>query len=250
MARRPLPLLVALCAALPLQAESRPQPPCGSKPFPPYPEEKGSPVVKIWRSDWTPPACTGWSALASATVVVTVARFRYAGGAVGLLRRIGAVSEMSGLLYWSTSRQRWQPLIIEAYAITGPDAEQRRKDFVPDEIKAGRSLHLLQEDNLLGKATYEMRITSATDDRLIFATKNSSVIRYFGLPLFQPGEIQSISFLDRESKDVWQYYNIARMAKQASVLTMGQDASLINRAVALFRYLSGIAANQEPPAAR
>jgi hypothetical protein len=62
--------------------------------------------------------------------------------------------------------------------------------------------------------------------------------------------MQSICFLDRESKDVWRYYNLTRMPKQASVLTMGHDASFINRAVALYRYLAGIPADQEPPAAR
>ena len=139
-----------------------------------------------------------------------------------------------------------QPLIIEAYALTGVEGE-RRKDFALDEIAAGRSLDVLQEDNLLGKATYEMRVASAAADRLVFATENKTTIRYFGLPLFQPGEIQSICFLDRESKDVWRYYNLARMAKQASILTMGQDASLINRAVAFYRYLAGIPADQEPP---
>jgi hypothetical protein len=251
MVHRPVFLLAALCAALSLQAEPAPQPPCGSQPFPPYPEEIGSPVVKIWeRSDWAPPPCIGWSASASATVVVTVARFRYSGGAEGLRRRIGAVSAMSGLPYWSTTQQKWQPLIIQAYALDGTDGERRREDFAPDEIAAGRSLAVRQEDNLLGKATYEMRIATAAAGRLVFGTGNRTTIRYFGLPLFQPGEIQSICFLDRESQDVWRYYNVTRMAKQASLLTMGHNASLINRAVAFYRYLAGIPAAQEPPAAR
>jgi len=243
-------LLAALCAPLLAGAEPGPQPPCGTAPFPPYPAEEGSPAVKIWTGfDWTPQACTGWSLSPSATVVVTVARFRYSGGAEGLRRRIGAISEMRGLRYWSTTYQKWQTLIIDAYALTGPEGDQRRPDFSPDEIAAGRSLHVRQEDNLLGKATYGMHIASASADRLVFATENSSTIRFLGLPFFQPGQIQSICFLDRESQDVWRYYSIARMARQASLL-VGHDASLINRAVAVFRHLSGIPADREPPAAR
>lgn len=251
MIRHAIFLLAGALCSHALRAESGPQPPCGSAPYPAYPEVQGAPVVKIWeRSDWTPPGCTGWSASASATLVVTVARFRYNGGIGGLRRRIGAVSEMRGWLYWSTSHQKWQPFLLEAYAVTGRDGDQRRKDFAPDEIAAGRQVSIHQEDELLGKVTYRMRIVSATADRLVFATENSSTAGPFGLPLFQAGAVQAICFLDREAKDVWRYYQIGRLPKEAALLTMGHDASLINRAVALYRYLAGIPADQEPPAAR
>lgn len=250
MNRRPTAIsALALVARFALAAQPNPQPPCGNPALPQYPRQEGTPVVQVWdKSDWTPPACVGWSASPSAVLVAVAARFHYPDGAIGLRRRIGAVSEMTGLLYWSATNQKWQPLIIEAYALTGPGGE-RRKDFAPDEVAAGRTLAVHQEDNLLGKATYEVRIVTASADRLVFATGNRSPIRYFGLTLFQPGEIQSISFLDREAKDVWRYYAISRMAKQAGVLTMGHDASLINRAVAFYRCLAGIPADQEPPAA-
>lgn len=244
----PVPAL-ALAAVFALAAQPNPQPPCGVRPLPPYPQQEGTPVVQVWdKSDWMPPTCVGWPASPSAVMVAVVARFHYAAGAEGLRRRIGAVSEMTGLPYWSATHQRWQPLIIEAYALTGPEGE-RRKDFTADELSAGRTLSIHQEDNLLGKATYELRIAAASDDRLVFATENRSPIRYFVLTLFQPGEIQSICFLDREAKDVWRYYAVSRMAKQAGVLTAGHDASLINRAVAFYRYMAGIPAEQEPPAA-
>jgi hypothetical protein len=62
--------------------------------------------------------------------------------------------------------------------------------------------------------------------------------------------MQSVYFLDRESPDVWRYYSIARTGKNSSRLTVGHDASSINRAVAYFRRLAGIPTDQEPPAAR
>jgi hypothetical protein len=181
--------------------------------------------------------------------VVTAARFPHSGGSETLLGRLGAVSHMTGLLYWSTSRQKWEPLILSAYALTGLEGE-RRKDFAPPEMAAGRTLSMLQEDNLLGKAAYQTRIVSVAEDRIVFTTRNAGGISMLGLTLFQPDEIQSICFLDRESKGVWRYYNLTRMPKQASVLTMGHSASLVNRAVALYRYLAGIPADQGPPAAR
>ena len=134
--------------------------------------------------------------------------------------------------------------------MSGPAGDQRRKDFSLDEMAEGRSMYMHQEDNLFGKATYRMQIVSASADRLVFATENSSAIQLFAIPLSPPGEIQSICFLERESKDVWRYYSLVRTGKQASALMSGHDASLVNRAVALYRHLAGIPADKEPPASR
>lgn len=244
MRMRPALLLLLICAA-----QAQPEPPCGAAPNPSYPEAGSPPVVRVWQNfDWTPPLCTGWSPSQSATVVATAARFPLPGGADALRRRIGAVSAMRGLLYWSTTHQSWQPLLLDAYALTAADGA-RRKDFAPEEIESGRTLYVLQEDNLLGKVVYETHIAGALADRIVLTTRNASAVRYFGVALFQPGDIQSISFLDRNPKDVWRYYAILRMPRQAGLLTMGHDASLVNRAVALYRYLAGIPADREPPAA-
>lgn len=240
---------LALAAVLALAAQPNPQPPCGKPALPAYPALQAAPVVQVWdKSDWTPPGCVGWSAAPSSVLVALAARFHYPGGAEGLRGRIGTVSGMTGLLYWSATHQKWQPLILEAYALTGPEGE-RRGDFSLDEVAAGQTLAIRQEDNLLGKATYELRVLTASADHVVFATENLSPIRYIILTLFQPREIQSICFLDREAKDVWRYYSISRMARQAAVLSEGHDASLINRAAAFYRHLAGIPADREPPAA-
>ena len=239
---------VLLFAALALDAQ--PQPPCGNAPVPSYPAISAPPTVRVWeQSNWKPPACIGWPPSDSATLVVTAARFREPGDADALRSRIGAVSKMTGLLYWSTTAQKWQPFIREAYALTAVSGA-RRDDFVAAEISAGRILYVLQHDNLLGKVAYEIRIAAASPEHIAFSTANAETIRYLGLPLFQPAEIQSICFLDRESKGVWRYYSVLRMPKQSAILTLGHSASLINRAAALFRYLAAIPADQEPPAAR
>jgi hypothetical protein len=154
------------------------------------------------------------------------------------------------LLYWSTTNKRWQPLIIDAYAVSGPSGDQRRQDFSLDEIAAGRSLYVHQEDNLFGKATYRMKIVSASADRFVFDTANSGAIQYLAIPLFAPGEVESIFFLERESGDVWRYYSLARTGRQAALLMSGHEASLVNRAVALYRHWAGIPADKEPPASR
>jgi hypothetical protein len=255
---------VALCGQPPAPADSGPQPPCGTDSFPAYPDLDHSPVVRVWdRSDlgrnWIPPACTGWSAPGFSTLAVAVGRFRDPSGAEGLLRRIGAVSQLAGMRYWSTTHKRWETLVLDSSAVAGPAAGlavagmanvRHREDFSSNEISEGRSVYFQQSDNLSGRATYRLRVTSVSPERLVFETENVSTLRYLLVPLFQPGEIQSIYFLQLESPGVWCYYNIMRIGMNASRLATGHDASSINRAVAFFRHWAGIPTDQEPPAAR
>jgi hypothetical protein len=248
-------LLVMLLCQAHAYAQSGPQPPCGGEPVPPYPGLDDSAIVKSWsKSDlglhWSPPACTGWTAVGFTTLVTTVARFRHTTEAEGLLRHIGAISELAGVQYWSTTHKRWQTLIVDAYALTGSQSAQRRKDFTPDEMKQGKVLYFEQVDNLSGKAIYRMHIAEASADRLVFDIENVSTMHYLFIPIFHPGEMQSVYFLDRESENVWRYYSILRTGKNANQLIAGNGPSAVNRAVAFYRYQVGIPTGQEPPAAR
>lgn len=180
-------------------AQSLPQPPCWSDAWPSYPEVDQRPVVKVWENaDWRPPQCTGWREPGSAMLVATVARFRYPDGRDGLLRRIGDISSLKGIEYWSTTRQQWSTLIVDA---SGPSGTQ---------LTPGRRFPFIQEDSVFGKGEYELRVDEASPDRIVFDVTNMSALRFLMLPVFQPGEVQSIYFLDHEAKDVWRYYNLGR----------------------------------------
>ncbi len=231
-----------------------PQPPCDGASFPPYPDLEHSPTVIAWDraesgADWTPPPCTGWTEPGFTTLVATAGRFRQADGVDGVLRRIGAISELAGIRYWSTTRKRWRTLIVGARALSDPAGDGPREDFSPAEMTEGRSLYFEQKDNLSGKAIYRMRIRTVTADRLVIDTENISTVRYFLVPVFRPGGIQSVTFLDREPQDVWRYYSVTRTGKAANPLIAGYEASAINRAVAYYRHLAGIPTDEEPPAA-
>jgi hypothetical protein len=236
-------------------AQSGPQPPCGHEPVPPYPGLDDSAIVKSWSKpdfgrDWKPPACTGWAASGFTTLVTTVARFRHTSGVEGLLRHIGAISELAGMRYWSTTHKQWQTLIVEAHAMAGLQASQRRGDFTPDEIKESQVFYFEQVDNLSGKAIYRMHIAEVLADRLVFDVENVSTLRFLLIPILHPGDMESIYFLDRESENVWRYYSMVRVGKNANRLAAGNESSAVNRAVAFYRYLVGIPTDQEPPAAR
>ncbi len=211
--------------------------------------------MKFWSEsdfgkDWKPPACTGWTAPGFATLVTTAARFRYDAGALGLLGRIGAVSRLTGMRYWSTTHRQWQTLIVDAHASVGSQPNQQRKDFTADELEVGKSVYLEQTDNLSGKAIYQMRIREASEDRLVFDVENVGTMRYLFVTIFRPREMQTVYFLDRESAGVWRFYSIVRTGRNTSWLATGREASSINRAIAFYRSLVGIPTGQEPPAAR
>ncbi len=255
MAPRPrlviaFPILALLACA---QTNTGPQPPCGRDPLPAYPGLDHSPAVKVWTDagllrEWSPPPCTGWSIQPVSNLVATVGRFRNPGVDV-LRRRLAAISGWKGIRYWSTTAKRWQTLIADAFALKSPEGG-RRQDFSLEEVSAGRTLYFHQEDNLSGKAAYRLTIRELSPYRLVFATENVTPVRYLLLTLFEPGEVQAAYFLERESAERWRFYALARTGGGASSLLAGHEASLINRAVALYRYLAGIPTDQEPPASR
>jgi hypothetical protein len=168
----------------------------------------------------------------------------------GLLRHFGAISDLSGMRYWSTTHKQWQTLIVDAYALTGSQPGQRREDFTLDEMKEGKIVYFEQADNLSGKAIYRMHVAETSADRLVIDVENVSTIHYLFIPLFHPGELQSIYFLDRESENVWRYYSIVRTGMNANRMIAGNESSAVNRAVAFYRHFVGIPTDQEPPAAR
>jgi len=244
-------------AALSSSSESNPGPelPCGKDPIPPFPALDDSPVIRSWNEaefgrDWIPPICTGWTTLGFTSLVTTAARFRYTNEATIMLQHIGAISSLAGIRYWSTTHKRWQVLISEACALNEAAPGSRRGDFTPDEMKEGKTLYFEQVDNLSGKGLYQMHIVKASPDQIIFEVENVSIIRRMFIPIFHAGEMQSIYFLERESDGVWRYYSMVRTGKNANHLITKNESSLINRTVALYRYLVGIPSDQEPPAAR
>jgi hypothetical protein len=249
------PIALRATSLLDTELRTGPVPPCGMEPIPAYPDVNEQAVVKSWSKsdlgrDWKPPVCTGWTQVGFTTLVTIAARFPHTSEAEGLLRHIGAISELAGMRYWSTTHKQWRTLIVDAYALTDSKLGQRREDFTPHEMKEGSVFYFEQVDNLSGKSIYRMHIIEASASRLVFDVENVSTMRYYFVPIFHAGELQSLYFLDRESDKVWRYYSIVRTGKNANGLIAGNESSSVNRAVAFYRSLIGIPATQEPPAAR
>jgi hypothetical protein len=249
------PIMLRSRSLIEAEPQTGPMPPCGMEPIPAYPAVNEQAVVKSWSKsdlgrDWKPPVCTGWAQVGFTTLVTIAARFPHTSEAEDLLRHIGAISELAGMRYWSTTHKQWRTLIVDAYALTDSKHGQRREDFTPHEMKEGSVLYFEQIDNLSGKSIYRMDIIEASASRLVFDVENVSAMRYYFVPIFHAGELQSVYFLDRESDKVWRYYSIMRTGKNANGLIAGNESSSVNRAVAFYRSQIGIPATQEPPAAR
>ena len=253
----PAVLALTVAALLTLPAAALPVPPCGGETVPAYPAVGEPPAVQTWLgdgegADWTPPGCTQWRASGFSMMIAMAARFRHDGGLEALLSRIGGISDSTRIQYWSVTRERWRDLIDDAYALSSDDPDARRPDFSVDELVPGNVLHFLRDPNSpIGATVFRMVVLERGADRAMLKVENSSPIRFFRIPVLDPGEQELIVFLERESENVWRFYSLTRTgAGMASWRARERMPSYVNRAVAEYRYLAGIPTDHEPPAIR
>jgi hypothetical protein len=251
-----LGITLAVLIAMPARSgDDEPKLPCGVAPQPTWAEPGQPPAVQAWRGavarSWVPPACTGWSPSAADILVAVAGSFRHDGDIDVLLTRIGAISAKSKVRYWSTTEKRWQPLVTEAFALSGPDATLRREDFTPAQFVKGQTLHYAQDDNRSsGKTVYRERVLAIDRERLALASENLTPVKMMVITLFDTADMQTAYFVERRSPGVWNFYSLTRTRMASSLMPIGSDASYINRAVAFYRLVAAIPTDQEPPAAR
>lgn len=250
-----LSLAVSLAATADGLAGGSPVPPCDGPAVPPY-AQAGAPLnVTVWfqsdlPEDWTPPSCTGWEPRPFTVLVAAAGRFENNHGADGIIRRLASISGLTTIRYWSVTRGRWHRLFSDAAALTRPDPEARRPDFSTDELQPGKTLYFWQEESsAAGSAVYRLRVRERTPQRIVFAVENASPVTLAFLTLAEPGDYEFLYFLERESASIWRFYSLSRAGDGPVLLARAHKKSYVNRAVALFRYLAGIATSREPPAA-
>jgi hypothetical protein len=238
-------------------ATGGPQPPCGSAPARAYSPPGAPPAIKVWREEdlnelgWRPLNCSGWSSSSHSKLIVALAgSFRFDGTADHLVARIGAISSLRGVRYWSVTDKMWRPLVIDAWALSRPDQRSRRSDFLATDMTPGSELYYWENDSRSGKIVHRMTVRERSPARAVIAIENVTPVRFFLVTLFEPATLQSVEFVELVSPGVWGIYLLTRMGEGASALARGHEASYVNRAVAIYRYLAGIPTDEEPPAAR
>ncbi len=243
---------IVLLLAAGTQAQATPNPPCPASDTPvapAYGDPSGPPVVQTWHDIELDgrESCLDFVQGRMALVVALPHRFDGVISLEDIAARFGAISATRGMLYWSTTDQRWRPLISESFAIDEPNSRRPRADFSPQEILSGRTLHFAQNDTRsTGLNVYSLSARSVAPDRLVVEVVNLTPIRFTLATMFKRQALRSVHFIDRLEKGLWGYYAIT--AVQAGAVD-GQEKSFINRANAYYRYLIGKLPDSEPPLA-
>lgn len=229
-------------------------PPCGSVPVPAYAPAGQSPNTNVWsesdvrRSGWQPADCLSWGTNHTRLAAALAGQFQFAGSFDELVARLGRISALTSVRYWSVSHKAWQELVSDAGVLDGP-AGNPRPDLGANELVPGSSFYYF-EMSRTGRTVYRLTVRARTADRIVLSTENVTPIRVGILTAFDPGSMQSVIFLDKRGPGLWGYYQAIRATEGASAFVLGSDASYVNRLAALYRYEAGIPTDQEPPAAR
>ena len=250
-----LAALVGLVAGPAAATLPPPVPPCAGAPVPAYASLAAPPAVALWRdadlpAGWQPPACTGMRGAPPALYVALAARFEEPGGTAALLERMARISGLREVRYWSASRQRWQPMLNDAQALAAADARATRPDFTVDEVTSRREVHFVEDQSdLLGPVVQRLTLRELTPDRLVLEVANASPVRIAFIQVLPPGGSASLFTIERESGNVWRYYTLTRVETAGFGSFGPPDASYVNRADAIFRWVAGQPTEHDAPLA-
>ena len=230
-------LTTAAFALIAVGAEAQPVPPCspsGTAVVPTYGEVAAPPSIQTWHDiELTGrEACLGGGRGRMELVIALASKFDGARPLSDIAARIGAISAMKGLLYWSSTEQSWRILISESYAIDGPTTRRPRPDFAADEVLSGRTLYYAQNDmRSTGLNVDSLTAKAAGPGRLVFETVNLTPIKFAFVTLFEPRELRAVHFIDRLKDGAWGYYGISAVR---SVTLGGYENSFVNRGAAFY----------------
>lgn len=224
-------------------------PPCGTAAEPQFPAQDGSPAVAVWREselsrmNWTPAPCLDWHSRTRLAGAVAGA-FTSVGGMDPLLDRIGAFSRYGLIRYWSDARHDWRPVAREAGLVgdtrSPADTNLFAASFIP-----GRVYTYFQVDAEGRRTTYRLTVRERSADRVILAIENVSAIHFAFFPLFDPGALQSVIFLERRGPSSWRYFQAVRATDGVSLVALSDSAAYTNRLTAFYRYVTGSIRSRE-----
>lgn len=230
--------------------------PCPPAPASVFPALDKSPVIGVWhekellQANWSPPSCTGWSSVAHSRLLVTLAgQFRFNGTLNDLLDRIGAISSMREIRYWSADDKAWRPLVSDASALASPSPTSRRADFNASDFINGAELYYWEKDTKNRETVYRLSVHAESPECFVLTNENITPIRRFLFTIFKPSTLQSVVVLRKLSANTFGVYMLNRTDQAASALSEGHEKTYVNRAVALYRQLIGVKTDSIPPAA-
>lgn len=248
-------MAVAISSAVAMASDRLAQPDCMSNGIRPvYAPLDAPPVVQTTRipADGRLPAgASCFEKTDSAATWITVASYvRTANSLNGFIERLGSISTLSTVQYWSTTEQKWRPMVTSASAISSVNSRLPRADYSLAELTRGADLYYSVTDSRSGRpVAYRLRVLEDQPTELLAETANVDAVRQWGITVYATDGLHTLYFMKKQSAGVWAFYSITRVLPN-TFLAAGHDKSFINRAIALYRHIVGLPTDAEPPAAR
>jgi len=231
--------------------------PCGSAPsYPAYAPPGPLPTLALWRAGelpkgWIPSECTGWASREGGTLFAVAGRFKHESSFDALLTRAGAFSHQTEIQHWNLKEERWEQQYKASAALKDSDPSSRRPDFKPSEFTQGAHLYFVQDAmDSLGPIVHELTVRERSPSRLVMTTRNANRGKVFGVPVIAPDGLEGFFVVEHESGPLWRYYSMTRVNLLISDAMAPPPEDYLNKAVALFRFLTSMPTDTEPPAAR
>lgn len=225
------------------ESASGPVPPCpgsSARNVPDYSELTAQPQVGVWRDIELNAAgsCLGTVTGHFGLVIALASRFESSESLTQVAKRIGSVSAIRGLKYWSVTDQTWRPLSTKAFAVRDDESNPvQRGDFSAAEVLRGDTLLFSRDDSQsTGQTLYEAKAIAVAADSLVLETRNVTAVKMLLLTLFEAEELRSIHYLRRDAGNRWSYYGLSAARK---IGIFSDERSFINRAAAYYRHIAG-----------
>jgi hypothetical protein len=161
-----------------------------------------------------------------------------------VFQRLLDIAAWPRISYWSVSKQGWQPLAVSVSALTTAGAQRLPVGSI---LAAGQIYQFTERDENGGDSVYRLRILRHDQEHLVVTTENVTPIKIAIITAFEPGSLQTATFVQRIATDQWSTYQVTRVGAGASSLVLGHKGSFINRLEAVRRYLTGVDQDQQPP---
>ncbi len=224
---------------------------CGNAPPPAYPAADQPAQVHSWlrggHQDGALPDCSGLRTQDFELLVRVTARFASPLDAAAMLGRLGRVSALKGMAYWSFTEKKRQLLIRESFAIDHPGAMKPRADFSVAELRSAAALYFAQSDNRAAALVpYSLQLLQAGPERLALRVENIGDLRYMGFKLVAAHEMQWLMMLEPLAQGLWGYRSLLGICHLGMGGAEQHRLSNLARCVAMFDHLAGRQTDIEP----
>ena len=157
---------------------------CAGASYPAFPALDTPPNVRFWTGasldeGWNPSACTERQATPTTSVAVA-GHFTGESNVDAMLTRIGAISALHDVRYWSVTEKRWNNLFIRSMSLSAPDPKATRGDFSSAEFHKGGELYFLSVDNRVSNdIVTRLRVMDVGPQSIALEMTDISPMRWF-----------------------------------------------------------------------